>query len=34
MSIIGEEISGYVSNQIQRRQSVQGSGVNSLRSGE
>ena len=34
MSIIGEEISGYVSNQIQRRQSVQGSGVNSLRSGD
>ena len=33
MSIIGEEISGYVSNQIQIRQNVQGSGVNSLRSG-
>ncbi len=33
MSIIGEEILGYVSDQIQIRQDVQGSGVNNLRSG-
>ena len=33
MSIIGEEISPYVQNQIQIRQTVHGGGVDSLRSG-